>query len=161
MATKPITCPYDEGTGFRFYRGSLVLDEGNSMKLPIYLDMKDLLEETVSFSKSRVTLKAGKCFLLEQTDIGDDLGYVSFIGVKAVFPSTTVESRKYLEWTYLGNTYYMGELMVLSGKRISATDSIYEGWLLSKPGVYSDLGGIVFCNTHSDIDVKLEILVCK
>jgi len=161
MATKPIICPYDEGTGFRFYRGSLVLDEGNIMKLPIYLDMKDLLEETVSFSKSRVTLKAGKCFLLQQTDIGDDLGYVSFLGVKAVFPSTTVESRKYLEWTYLGNTYYMGELMVLSGKRISATDSIYEGWLLSKPGVYSDLGGIVFCNTHSDIDIKLEILVCK
>jgi hypothetical protein len=55
----------------------------------------------------------------------------------------------------------MGELMVLSGKRISATDSIYEGWLLSKPGVYSDLGGIVFTNPHSDIDVKLEILVCK
>jgi hypothetical protein len=89
------------------------------------------------------------------------LGYVSFIAIKAVFPSSTVESRKYLEWTYLGNTYYMGELMVLSGKRISATDSIYEGWLLSKPGVYSDLGGIVFTNPHTNIDIKLEILVCK
>jgi hypothetical protein len=131
------------------------------MKLPIYLEMQDLLDETVSFSKSRVTLKSGRSFLLEQTNIGDNLGYVSFISVKVVFPSSTVESRKYLEWTYLGNTYYMGELMVLSGKRISASDSIYEGWLLSKPGVYSDLGGIVFTNPHSDIDVKLEILVCK
>ena len=91
MATKPIACPYDEGTGFRFYRGNLVLDEGSTMKLPIYLEMKDLFDETVSFSKSRVTLKSERSFLLEQTDIGDNLGYVSFISVKAVFPSSTVE----------------------------------------------------------------------
>lgn len=161
MATKPITCPYDEGIGFRFYRSNLVLDEGNTNSLPIYLEMNDLVDESVAFSKSRVILKAGKCYLLSQTDIGDNLGYVSFIAVKAVYPTNTVESRKYIQWTYLNDTYYMGELMVLSGKSLSATDSIYEGWLLSKPGVYSNQGGIVFCNTHSDVDVKLEILVCK
>jgi len=161
MATKPITCPYDEGVGFRFYRSNLVLDEGNTNNLPIYLEMSDLVDESVSFSKSRVILKAGKCYLLSQTDIGDNQGYVSFIAVKAVYPSSTVESRKYIQWTYLNDTYYMGELMVLSGKKLSASDSINEGWLLSKPGVYSNLGGIVFCNPHSDVDVKLEILVCK
>lgn len=160
MATQPITCPYDEGTGFRFHRGNLVLDDGG-MKLPVYLELRDMFQETPAFSKNRVFLKANKCFLLSQTNVGDDDGYVSFIAVKATFPSTVVESKKYLEWTYLGNTYYMGELMVLSGKNLSTTDSIQEGWLLSKPGVYSELGGIVFCNTHSDIDIKLEILVCK
>lgn len=160
MATQPITCPYDEGTGFRFHRGNLVLDDGG-MKLPVYLELRDMFQETPAFSKNRVFLKANKCFLLSQTDIGDNDGYVSFIAVKATFPASVVESKKYLEWTYLGKTYYMGELMVLSGKKISTTDSIQEGWLLSKPGVYSELGGIVFCNTHSDIDVKLEILVCK
>lgn len=160
MATQPITCPYDEGTGFRFHRGNLVLDEGG-MNLPVYLELSDMFQETSAFSKSRAFLKAGKCFLLSQTNVGDNDGYVSFIAVKAVFPDSTVESKKYLEWTYLGNTYYMGELMVLSGKKLSTTDSIQEGWLLSKPGVYSELGGIVFCNPHVDIDVKLEILVCK
>ena len=160
MATQPITCPYDEGTGFKFHRGNLVLDDGG-MKLPVYLELHDMFQETSAFSKNKVFLKSGKCFLLSQTNIGDDDGYVSFIAVKAIFPSSIVESKKYLEWTYLGNTYYMGELMVLSGKNLSTTDSIQEGWLLSKPGVYSELGGIVFCNTHSDIDIKLEILVCK
>lgn len=160
MATQPVQCPYDEGTGFRFHRGNLVLDEGGS-KLPIYLELSDMFQETPAFSKSRVFLKASKCFLLSQTNMGDNDGYVSFIAVKAVYPSSTVESRKYIEWTYLDKTYYMGELMVLSGKKISTTDSIEKGWLLSKPGIYSDLGGIVFCNPHTDIDIKLEILVCK
>lgn len=161
MATQPITCPYEQGEGFKFYRSNLVYDTGNSMNLPIYMELGDLMQESVSFSKSKVNLKAEKCFLLSQSDIGDDLGYVSFIAVKALFPTSTVESKKYLQWTYLGNTYNMGELMVLSGPRISSTDSIYEGWLLSKPSIYSDLGGIVFCNPHSNIDIKLEILVCK
>lgn len=160
MATKPVTCPYDEGTGFIFHRGNLVLDEGSN-KLPIYLELSDMSQETPDFSKSRVFLKSNKCFLLSQTNIGDNDGYVSFIAVKAVYPDSTVESKKYIEWTYMGNTYYMGELLVLSGKKISTTDSVYEGWLLSKPNSYSELGGIVFCNTHLDMDVKLEILVCK
>lgn len=161
MATQPITCPYGEGEGFKFYRGNLVLDDGKSMYPPIYMEFSDLLLDSSSFSKSSITLKSGKCFLLSQNDISNELGYVSFILVKAAFPQSTVESRKYLEWTYMGNTYYMGELMALSGKMLSATDSILEGWLLSKPNQYSDRGGIVFCNNQSGIDIKLEILVCR
>jgi hypothetical protein len=160
MATQPIQCPYDEGTGFRFHRGNLVLDDGGS-KLPVYLELSDMLQETSAFSKSRVFLKSSKCFLLSQTNVGDGDGYVSFIIVKATYPQSTVESKKYIEWIYLGETYYMGELMVLSGKKLSTTDSIQEGWFLSKPGLNSELGGIIFCNTHIDIDVKLDILVCK
>lgn len=161
MATKPVTCPYGEGEGFKFYRGNLVLDDGKSMYPSIYMELSDLLIESESFSKNSVRLNPGKCFLLSQNDIANDLGYVSFILVKAVFPQTTVETRKYLEWTYMGRTYYMGELMVLSGKMLSSIDSIYEGWMLAKPNSYSDMGGIVFCNNQSGIDIKLEILVCK
>jgi hypothetical protein len=161
MATKPITCPYLEGEGFKFYRSNLVFDDGKSTNLPIYMELSDMLQETTGFSKSKVNLRAGKCFLLSQNDIGNKLGYVSFILVKAIFPNNIVESRKYLEWTYMGKTYPMGELLALSGMMLSATDSIYEGWLLAKPNEYSDLGGIVFCNTQSDIDIKLEILVCN
>jgi hypothetical protein len=161
MATQPVICPVPEVPGFTFSRGSLVLDDGTKTTPPVYLDLKDIKEELVSFSKSRVILKADKCFLLSQTDIGDDLGYVSFIAIKATFPDLTVESKKYLTWTYEGVTNNMGTLMVLSGKRISTISSIYEGWLLSKPGVYSQNGGIVFCNPHSNIDIKLEILVAR
>jgi hypothetical protein len=161
MATQPVICPVPEVPGFTFSRGSLVLDDGTKTTPPVYLDLKDMKEELVSFSKSRVILKANKCFLLSQTDIGDDLGYVSFIAIKATFPDLTVESKKYLTWTYEGVTNNMGTLMVLSGKRISSISSVYEGWLLSKPGVYSQNGGIVFCNPHPNIDIKLEILVAR
>jgi len=161
MATQPVICPVPEVPGFTFSRGSLVLDDGTKTTPPVYLDLKDIKEELVSFSKSRVILKADKCFLLSQTDIGDDLGYVSFIAIKATFPDLTVESKKYLTWTYEGVTNNMGTLMVLSGKRISSISSVYEGWLLSKPGVYSQNGGIVFCNPHPNIDIKLEILVAR
>ena len=161
MATKPITCPYEEGEGFKFYRGNLVLDNGKGIYPPIYMEFSDLLLDASSFSKISSNLKSGKCFLLSQNDISNELGYVSFILVKATFPQNTLETRKYLEWTYMNNTYYMGELMVLSGKMLSATDSLYEGWLLAKPNQYSDMGGIVFCNNQAGIDIKLEILVCK
>jgi hypothetical protein len=161
MATQPTICPVPEVPGFIFNRGSLALDDGTKTTPPPYLSLKDIEEELVSFSKSRVILKATKCFLLSQTDIGDDLGYVSFIAVKATFPNLTVESKKHLSWTYEGSTNNMGTLMILSGKKISTFSSIEEGWLLSKPGVYSQNGGIVFCNPHTDIDIKLEILVAR
>lgn len=164
MATQPITCPYDVLEGFRFYRGDLVLDNGATNNPPKYLSMKDLNITVDKFSRSRVTLKPGGYSLLSQTDIGDDYGYVSFIAVKAVYPDSTVESRKYINWTYQGNTNYMGELMVLSGQRISSSDSEFEGWNLSKPGTLAENsagnGGILFYNPSTETTVRLEILVC-
>ena len=70
-----------------------------------------------------------------------------------------VESKKYLNWTYQGKDYYMGELMILSGKRTSTTDAGHEGWNLSKPGTTQQEGGITFCNPHTDIKIRLEILI--
>ena len=165
MATQPIKCPYDLLEGFRFYKGNLVLDNGMTNNPPNYLLMKDLKTGIDNFSRSRITLKPGACFLLSQTDIGNNQGYVSFIAVKAIYPSSTLESRKYINWTYQGNTNYMGELMVLSGQRISSSDSEFEGWNLSKPGTLASdsvgNGGIVFHNPSTEITVKLEILVCE
>lgn len=161
MATQPITCPYDPAEGFRFYRGNLVLDNGMTNNPQPYMLMKDININVENFSRSRITLKPGACFLLSQTDIGNSEGYVSFIAVKAVYANLTVESKKYINWTYLGNTNYMGELMVLTGPMISSLSSTPVGWNLSKPGVAFNNGGIVFCNPSLDLPVKLEIMVCK
>lgn len=161
MATKPITCPGEGLEGFLFFHDNLVLDSGNNSFPPIYMFLNDIGIDVESYSKNRVILPADQCFLLSQNDIGDYYGYVSFIAVKAVFPANTVQSKKYLEWTYKGQTYYMGELMILSGSRKYTTDSTFEGWNLAKPSeVYTD-GGILFCNPHTDIDIKIEILVAR
>ena len=161
MATQPIKCPYDLLEGFRFYNGNLVLDNGMTNNPPNYLLMKDIKMGIDNFSRSRITLKPGACFLLSQTDIGNNQGYVSFIAVKDVYPDLTVESKKYINWTYLNNTNYMGELMVLTGPMLSSVSSTPEGWNLSKPNVVFNNGGMVFCNPSADFTVKLEILVCR
>ena len=161
MATKPITCPVEETGGFTFFRGNLVLDTGKKFTPSVFLGLNDIKEDLNSFSTVRVNLKPNKSYLLSQTNIGDEFGYVSFIAVKATFPNLTVESKKYLNWTYKDSTNNMGGFMVLTGGRISSVSSIDQGWILSKPGVYSQNGGITFTNPHSDMDIKLEILVAN
>ncbi len=158
MATRPVTCPYDTPEGFRFYRDNLVLDDGMGTPKK-YLSMNDFLINVDSFSRSRVSLDPGRSFLLSQSDIGDDLGYVSFIAIKAKFPDTIVESKKYLTWVYKGQTMNMGELMVLSGAKQYSTDSTYDGWNLSRPNDYINNGGMIFTNPHTDFQIKLEILI--
>jgi hypothetical protein len=159
MATRPVACPYDTPEGFRFYRDNLVLDDGTKSSPPKYLSMNDLLIGVESFSKSRVSLNAGESFLLSQSGIGDTMGYVSFIAIKAKFPDNIVESNKYLTWVYKGQMMNMGELMVLSGAKQYSTDSSYDGWNLSKPNEYLNNGGMIFNNPHSDFQIKLEILI--
>jgi hypothetical protein len=159
MATRPVICPPDGPEGFLFNRGDLVLDDGTQSTPPTYLIMSDLELEVETYSRSRVTLRPGKSSLISQTDIADEKGYVSFIAIRADYPAGTVESRKYINWLYKGNLNYMGELMVLSGKRMSSVDSTDEGWNLSHPNLFTNNGGIIISNPHSDITVKLEILM--
>lgn len=159
MATQPIICPYVVDEGFRFYRGNLVLDNGQTNNPPIYLPMSDLELVVNTFSRNRAILRESSCFLLSQSDIANVEGYVDFIAIKAIFPAGIVESKKYVTWEYQGTTNYMGELMILSGKMLSSTDSTYEGWNLAKPGTTFNNGGITFCNPHADMQVRLEILI--
>jgi hypothetical protein len=121
--------------------------------------MNDIFINVESFSRSRVSLNPGESFLLSQSDVGDSQGYVSFIAIKAKFPGTIVESKKYLTWVYKGQVMNMGELMILSGTKQYATDSSYDGWNLSKPNEYLNNGGMIFTNPHTDFQIKLEILI--
>ena len=51
--------------------------------------------------------------------------------------------------------------MLLTGLNITDFSSEPAGWNISQPGtVYTD-GGIIFCNPHTDITIKLEILVAR
>lgn len=159
MATQPVTCPYDVDAGFRFFKDTLILDDGKTNSPPVYMFLKDLLSIVNNFSKGSLTLRPGKSFLLSQTDVADENGYVAFIAIKATFPDALVESKKYLTWEYKGQTYNMGPLMVLTGGPFSTTDSEFIGWNLSQPGVNFPEGGITFKNPHADIQIKLEFLI--
>lgn len=161
MATRPIKCPYDEDSGFRFNRGYLVLDTPTTNYPEKFIRFDDMFEEVTSYSKMRVNLTPSSCYLLSQTDISDSEGFVSFILVKSIFPDSTLETRKYLTWEYQGEIYDMGKIMILSGPKVTDFSSQPEGWNISQPGTIYDNGGIIFCNPHSDITIKLEILVAR
>lgn len=159
MSTRPVICPGEGQEGFLFNRGNLVIDDGTHTNLPSYLLMNDLELEISSYSRSRINVGPGKSFLLSQTDIADNYGYVSFIAVRVDYKPETVESKKYIEWEYDGNVNYLGELMVLSGKRTSSINSAEEGWDLSNPSEFFSGGGIIFSNPHPDFSVRMEILI--
>lgn len=160
MATRPITCP-TEPNGFKFLRENLVLDSNTSQNPTIILGLSDFNFEVSAFSKVNINLAPEACGFLSQSDIVDDGGFVSFIAFKVTYPESTLDKDRYVTWEYRGETYYLGEIMILSGPNISTTDSEEIGWNLSKPGpVYQD-GGIRICNPHTDKRVKVEILVCR
>jgi hypothetical protein len=54
MATRPITCPYDEDSGFRFNRGYLVLDTPSANYPEKFIRFDDMFEEVTSYSKLRI-----------------------------------------------------------------------------------------------------------
>jgi hypothetical protein len=160
MATRPITCP-TEPNGFKFLRENLVLDSNVSQNPTIILGLSDFNFEVGAFSKVNINLAPETCGFLSQTDIVDDSGFVTFIAFKVIYPESTLDKDRYVTWEYRGETYYMGEIMILSGPNISTADSEEIGWNLSKPGpIYQD-GGIRICNPHTDKRVKIEILVCR
>ncbi len=160
MATRPVTCP-TEPEGIKFERNNLVLDSNVSQNPTILLGLSDFLMEVNAFSKVNLNLSPGTCGFLSQTDIVDDRGFVSFIAFKVIYPVSTLDKDRYITWEYRGQTYNLGEVMILSGPNITTVDSEEIGWNLSKPGpVYQD-GGIRICNPHTDKRIKVEILVCR
>lgn len=161
MATRPITCPYDEPSGFRFNRGYLVLDTPTTNYPEKFIRMDDIFEEVTAYSRIKINLSPSSCYLLSQTDISDSEGFVSFILVKSIFPDGTLETKKYLTWQYEGEIYNIGKIMLLTGINITDFSSTPAGWNISQPGVVYDNGGIIFCNPHSDITIKLEILIAR
>lgn len=162
MATRPPVCPPNQVPGLAFNRSALVEvgADGNYSTNPL-VDLKDLIFGVRAFSHLSISLAESKSSLLSQTDIGDDFGYQSFILIKVTYPSDIPVTQKYLEWTYNGSTYYIGEIMVLSGRRTSSIDAKELGWNLSADDVYYNGGGIIFTNPHSTFRVKLEILVAR
>ena len=181
MATRPIICPPAVPPGFVFYKDKFVLEEGNT-KTTMF-DLSKILVGVTSFSRLKITLKPLTSVMLSQTDISDVEGFVRWIAIKAVYPAPvspilynaelpfvpgyprptngTPQNQKYLNWTYEGNTYPLGELMILSGTPAGSTDADQIGWNLSNQDIVYSGGGITITNPHDAMTVKLEIMVAR
>ncbi len=181
MATRPIICPPQPIDGFLFRKDKFVLEE--DYNITNFFDFSDFQDEVISYSRLKVTLKSGKSVKISQTDIGDDNGFVKWVAVKVKYPAPkdpilygsqtpiipgvptptngTPQVKKYIFWTYRGNTYNIGEMMILTGSKLGSTDSEKTGWNLSEDFLPYEDGGITFSNPHTDIDVKLEIIIAR
>lgn len=159
MATRPTICPPSPPDGFLFVRGDLDLQFSGI--LSEMLDLSDFFLDITSFSKVRYKLGANDSFILSQSDIGDDEGYVRFIVFKVTFPDNTTTTNKYINWSYKGDQYPLGELMILSGDRIGLIGGSPLGWkLTSENSLFTD-GGIIIQNPHADFGVTVEILITR
>lgn len=181
MATRPIICPPSNYPGFIFFKDKFVLEEG-SVKTTFF-DLSKLLIGVTAYSRLKITLQPSTSVLLSQSDLVDSEGFVRWIAIKAVYPSPvspilynaevpfvpglprptngTPQNQKYLNWTYEGNTYPLGELMILSGTPAGSIDSDAIGWNLSNQDVVYSGGGITITNPHDAMVVKLEIMVAR
>lgn len=180
MATRPIICPPIPASGWIFFKSSFGLEEDYINTS--FFDLKNLYFGVVSYSRLKITLKANRTIKLSQTDIGTE-GFVRWIAVKVQYPKPinsilyaaqtpiipgvptptngTPQVQKYIHWQYEGETYNLGDMMVLSGNALGSTNSEVTGWNLSEDYLLYPNGGITFQNPHSNFDVKLEVLVAK
>jgi hypothetical protein len=180
MATRPIICPPTPPNGWVFFKNEFVLEE--NFNYTTFFNFKDLVFGVETYSRLQITLKRNKSILLSQTDIATE-GFVRWIAVKVQYPAPknpilfsaqtpiipglprptngTPQIQKYINWTYQGKTYNLGELMVLSGNPLGSTDADVTGWNLSEYDLVYPGGGITFTNPHSDFDVKLQVLIAK
>ena len=180
MATRPIICPPTPPNGWVFFKNEFVLEE--NFNYTTFFNFKDLVFGVETYSRLQITLKRNKSILLSQTDIATE-GFVRWIAVKVQYPAPknpilfsaqtpiipglprptngTPQIHKYINWTYQGKTYNLGELMVLSGNPLGSTDADVTGWNLSEYDLVYPGGGITFTNPHSDFDVKLQVLIAK
>lgn len=181
MATRPIICPPVPPNGFLFIKDKFVLEE--DYNITNFIDFSNMTSEVVSYSRLKITLKAGKSVKVSQTDIGDVNGFVRWVAVKVRYPEPidpilfgsqvpiipgvptpsngTPQVRKYINWAYRGETFNIGELMILTGSKLGTSDSEMTGWNLSEDYLPYRDGGITFANPHTNFDVKLEILIAR
>jgi len=181
MATRPIICPPLTPTGFVFFKDKFVLDDG--VTKTTFFDLSKILVGVSAFSRLRINLKSSTSVTISQTDIVDTEGFVKWIAIKCVYPTPvnpilynselpvvpgyprptngTQQNQKYLTWTYEGNTFPLGELMILSGVPAGSIDADQIGWNLSTQDILYSGGGITITNPHDAITVKIEIMVAR
>lgn len=179
MATRPKICPPYPLPGFIFFRDKFVLQEDYINTT--FFDFSKMIDVVTAYSKSQITLGPNKSVFVTQGDIGDAQGFVRWIAVKVRYPQPInpilfganvpiipgvptptngiPQTQKYINWTYLDKTNYIGELMILTGNSGGSTSTLTTGWNLGYENPLFPPGGITFTNPHSDFSVKLEMIV--
>lgn len=158
MATPPIVCNTIQFEGAIFQRCNLQVVQGTTVINDVNLcDTNIVLNNYSSFSGC---VYGNSSLLLNS----DGLGELSFIMVKATYPSTLPVSNRFINIIYNGGYLPMSSLTILTGNPSDISPYISNrGWDLDPNG--SDIespffsnGGMILYNPHS-IRVNVDVIL--
>jgi hypothetical protein len=160
MATPPLACNTVEFEGSIFQRCNLQVVKGTMVVREFsFCDTDIIINDFSSFSG---------CVYPNSTLVlnSEGLGEVSFIMIKASYPSTLPAVSKYINIIYNGSYLPMGSLSIFTGNPSQYSPYIpNRGWDLDPNG--SDIespffseGGMLLYNPHS-VRVNVEVLLAN
>ena len=164
MATPPLVCSADLANSLiertYFDKCNLVITKGND--LINSMSLCDFTMDIDDFATSRVRIRPGSAFLVDDAGLGTYYGEAKFLLIKVTYPATfTNYSDRYINLNYLDNIYPIGELHIWTGNPSQDPGSgiiITPDTSSNAPNPTYDLGGIVLHNPHYNyVDVDIMI----
>ena len=165
MATPPLMCTGDIANTLieRTYFDRCTLLVTRDTSLINSMNFCNFSMDIDDYFAQHLRLKGGSAFLLDDAGISSFNGEVKFLLVKVTYPSSfTTYTDKFINFKYMGNTYPISELLIMTGN-----PSITPGTgIVVSPGIseysspFFSLGGIVLLNPHSNY-VEIDIIIAN
>lgn len=158
MATPPIVCNTIDFEGAIFQRCNLQVVRGTTVLREISLCDTDIVLNNYSSFSGCVY---GNSSLILSSE---GLGEISFIMIKATYPSTLPVSNRYINIIYNGQYLPMANLTILTGNPSDISPYFYDrGWDLDPNGSdiespFFNQGGMILYNPHS-VRVNVEVIL--
>lgn len=158
MATPPQVCNTIEFEGIIFQRCNLQAVRGTTVLRGISLCDTDIVIN--NFTSFNGCVYPNSTLILNS----DGIGEISFIMIKASYPTTLPVASRYINMIYNGNYLPMGNLTILTGNPGDYSPYLADrGWDLDPNGSdiespYFSEGGMLLYNPHS-VRVNVEVIL--
>lgn len=158
MATAPLVCNTIEFEGVIFQRCNLQVVQGTTVLRELSFCDTDIVIN--NFSTFSGCVYGNSSLLLNS----EGLGELSFIMIKASYPSTLPVASRFINIIYNGAYLPMSNLTILTGNPSSASPQMLNrGWDLDPNGSdiespYFSNGGMLLYNPHS-VRVNVEVIL--
>jgi hypothetical protein len=158
MATAPQICNTIDFEGTIFQRCNLQVTKGTTVIREISLCDTDIILN--NFSSFSGCVYGNSSLLLNS----EGLGELSFIMVKATYPSVLPIASRFINIIYNGNYLPMSNLTILTGNPSNTSPQfLNRGWDLDPNGSdiespYFSSGGMLLYNPHA-VRVNIEVIL--
>jgi hypothetical protein len=158
MATPPLVCNTIEFEGAIFQRCNLQVIRGTTVLREISLCDTDIILNNYSSFSGCVY---GNSSLILNSE---GLGEISFLMIKATYPSSLPVSSRFINIIYDGQYLPMANLTILTGNPSDISPYFYDrGWDLDPNGSniespFFNQGGMLLYNPHS-VRVNIDVIL--